>query len=71
VGANHIFVPVIQIWKDLGPLCFWSHGQSFPGKVSKMKVVEDLPNRKVGQVLPPTPSQYTILFKYNDLGNAG
>ena len=36
-------------------MCFWSHGQSFPGKVSKMTVVEHLPNRKVGQVLTPTP----------------
>jgi hypothetical protein len=36
-------------------MCFCSHGQSFPGKVSKMKVVEPLPNRKVGQVLTPTP----------------
>ncbi len=33
-------------WKDLGPMCFCSHGQSFPGKVSKMKVVEHLPIEK-------------------------
>jgi hypothetical protein len=33
VGADHIFGPVIRIWKDLGPMCFWSHGQSFSGKV--------------------------------------
>jgi hypothetical protein len=33
VGADHIFGPEIQIWKDLGPMCFWSHGQSFSGKV--------------------------------------
>jgi len=33
VGADHIFGPVIWIWKDLGPMCFWSHGQSFSGKV--------------------------------------
>jgi len=55
VGADHIFVPIIWIWKDLGPMCFWSHGKPSPGKVSKMKVVEHLPNRKVGQVLTPTP----------------
>jgi hypothetical protein len=33
VGVDHIFGPVIWIWKDLGPMCFWSHGQSFSGKV--------------------------------------
>jgi hypothetical protein len=31
-GADHNFGPVIWIWKDLGPMCFWSHGQSFSGK---------------------------------------
>jgi hypothetical protein len=43
-------VPIIQIWKDLGPMGFWSHGKSFPGKFSKMKLIEHLPNRKMGQV---------------------
>ncbi len=33
VGADHVFGPVIWIWKDLGPMCFRSHGQSFSGKV--------------------------------------
>ncbi len=76
VGADHIFVPIIQIWKDLGPMGFWSHGKSFPGKFSKMKLIEHLPNRKMGQVadipiqpnilwgspsLPPLPSQYPII----------
>ena len=28
VGAGHLFGPQIQIWKDLGPLSFWSHGHS-------------------------------------------
>ncbi len=32
-GADHIFGPVIWIWKDLGPMCFWSHGRTFSGKV--------------------------------------
>ncbi len=32
VRADYSFGPVIQIWKDLGPMCFWSHGQSFSGK---------------------------------------
>ncbi len=33
VGVDHIFGPIIQIWKDLGPMCFWGHGESFSGKV--------------------------------------
>ena len=28
VRAGHLFGPQIQIWKDLGPLSFWSHGHS-------------------------------------------
>ena len=28
VGAGHLFGPQIRIWKDLGPLSFWSHGHS-------------------------------------------
>ena len=31
-GGGSYFGPAIQIWKDLGPMCFWSHGQSFSGK---------------------------------------
>jgi len=54
MGADHIFVPVIQIWKDVGPRCFWSHVQSFSGKVYYTKVVLRLPNSKVVQVLTPT-----------------
>jgi hypothetical protein len=34
-------------------MCFWSHGQSFSGKVYKTKVRVHLPNSKVGQVLTP------------------
>jgi len=30
-GADHIFGPEIRIRKDLGPMCFWSHGESFSG----------------------------------------
>ncbi len=55
VHVKHIFWPVIWIQKDLGPMCFWSHGQSFSGKVYKTKVVVRLPNIKVGQVLTPIP----------------
>jgi hypothetical protein len=54
VGMDHILGPVIRIWKDLGPMCFWSHGQSFSGKVYQTKVRVHLPNSKVGQVLNPT-----------------
>ena len=28
VGVDHLFGPQIQIWKDLGPMSFWSHGHS-------------------------------------------
>ncbi len=54
VGVKHIFWPVIWIQKDLGPMCFWSDGQSFSGKVYNTKVVVHLPNSKVGQVFTPT-----------------
>ena len=27
-GVGHILGPQIQIWKDLGPRSFWSHGHS-------------------------------------------
>ncbi len=55
MGADHIFQPVIWIWEDLGPMCFWSHGQSFSGKVYQTKVRVHLPNSKVGQVFTPSP----------------
>ena len=25
-GADNIFEPLIWIWKDLGPMSFWSYG---------------------------------------------
>ncbi len=53
--ADHTFGPVIRIWKDLGPMCFWSHGQSFSGKVYETKVTVHLPNSKEGQALTHTP----------------
>ena len=28
VGVGHLFGPQIRIWKDLGPMSFWSHGHS-------------------------------------------
>jgi hypothetical protein len=36
-------------------MCFWSHSQTFSGKVYNSKVRVHLPNSKVGQVLTPTP----------------
>ncbi len=55
MGADHIFGPVIGIWEDLGPMCFWSHGLSLAGKVYQTKVRVHLPNSKVRQVLTHTP----------------
>ena len=49
VGADHIFGPVIWIWKDLDPMCFWSHGQSFSGKFYYTKGVVLLPSSQLGQ----------------------
>jgi hypothetical protein len=51
VGADHIFGSLIWIWKDLGPMYFWSHGQSFSGRVYKTKFVVYLPNSQFGQFL--------------------
>ncbi len=55
VGVDHIFGMLIQIWKDLGPMCFWSHGQSFSGKVYYTKVVARLPNSQLGKFLTSQP----------------
>jgi hypothetical protein len=55
VEVKHIFWPVIWIQKDLGPMCFWSNGQSFSGKVYNTKVAVHLPNIIMGQVFTPTP----------------
>jgi len=32
-GVDHVLGPIIQIWKSLGPMCFWSHGQLFSGNI--------------------------------------
>ncbi len=37
-GGGSSFWAKIQIWKDLGPMCFWSHGQSYSGKVYLKKM---------------------------------
>ena len=39
VGVGHLLGPQIRIWKDLGPVYYWSHGASFPRRVYKIKVV--------------------------------
>ncbi len=39
IEVDHIFGPVIQIWKDLGTMSFWSCDQSFSGRVFFKKVV--------------------------------
>jgi len=52
--VEYILGPVIQIWKDVGPMCFWSHVQASSGKVYYTKVAARLPNSKVVQVLTPT-----------------
>jgi len=49
VGADHIFGPEIRIRKDLGPMCFWSHGQLFSGKFYYTKGVVVLPSSQLGQ----------------------
>ena len=43
VGAGHLFGPQIWIWKDLGPMSFWSHGHSYCMGVYNTKVVGDHP----------------------------
>jgi hypothetical protein len=46
-----IFGPNIWIWKDLGPMYFWSCDPSFSDKVYKTKVVVHLPNSQLFQGL--------------------
>ncbi len=40
-------MPVIRIRKDLGPVCFWSHGQSFSGKFYYTQGVVLLPSSQL------------------------
>jgi hypothetical protein len=49
VGADHTFGPEFWIRKDLGPMCFWSHGQLFSGKFYYTKGVVLLPSSQLGQ----------------------
>ena len=44
VGVGLLIAPQIWIWEDLGPVCFWSHGASFPRRVYNIKVVVNVPN---------------------------
>ncbi len=48
-GADHTFGPEIRIRKDLGPMCFWSHGQLFSGKFYYTKGVVLLPSSQLSQ----------------------
>ena len=44
VGVGHLFRPQIWIWKNLGPVSFWSRGHSLSRRVYKIKVVVNVPN---------------------------
>jgi hypothetical protein len=44
LGVNHIFGSIIWIWKDLGPMYFWSSSQSFSGGIYITKLAVHLPN---------------------------
>ena len=44
VMVGHLIGPQIWIWKDLGPVSFWSHGHSLSRGVYKIKVVVNGPN---------------------------
>jgi hypothetical protein len=49
---DHIVRSEIWIQKDLGlAMYFWSHGQSFIGRVYKTNVVVHVPNSQLGQAL--------------------
>ena len=43
-GAGYLFGPRIWIWKDLGPMSFWSHGHSLWRGAHKIKVALYVPN---------------------------
>ena len=43
-GVGHFIGPQIWIRKDLGPVCFWSHGHSLSRGVYNTKVVLNVPN---------------------------
>ncbi len=45
--------PIICIWKDLGPMHFWSHSQSFSHKNYKTKVSAHLLNSQLVQAWHP------------------
>ncbi len=48
LGADHIFGPVIPIWKDLGHMYFWSCGQSISLMLNYFNIMT--------QALPGTPA---------------
>ena len=44
VGIGHLIGPQIQIWKDLGLVCFWSLSALLSRRVYKTKVVVNVAN---------------------------
>ncbi len=44
VVADCVVRPVIWVLKDLGPICYWSHGQSFSGRFYNTKVAVHVPS---------------------------
>ena len=44
VGVGHLIGPHIWIWKDLGLVCFWSHGVSLSKRVYNTKVAVNISN---------------------------
>jgi hypothetical protein len=37
--ADHIFAHIIQIWKDMGQMYFWSSGQSISFMLNYFKII--------------------------------
>ena len=52
VGIGNLMGPQIQVWKDLGPVCFWSCWASLSMGIFKMKVVVFVLNRYLDSFLP-------------------
>ena len=71
VGAGHLIGPQIWIWKDLGPMCFWSSGLSLSRRVYKIPFNSAWPlGQGIGLEWPAGPwkanvwlSQHTLLFR--------
>ena len=57
-GVGSSFGPQILIWKDMGPVCFWSRGHSYGRGVYEIKVVGDLPNNYLVRLDTPFPDPW-------------